>query len=751
MEIDLRTFLSRYGEALKQKVLTAFQPLYNPVKKDSWDNEAELKLSELKRKPFPAQVDSILAIAKGFFMEKRKGLILNGEMGVGKTIEAISVAHLIPKVNYRVLVMCPGHLVQKWIREIEITLPRCRVININGRGLKEIEELRYAGKPTCPEFYVVGKERAKNHHQWKPGILELKHLEENRCPRCGKILDDLKGKRPKCPGCEEPLYQADKNGFRRYAKSEYVKKHLKGTFDLLVCDEVHELKGGTTAQGQALANFACSAKRTLALTGTLMGGYSSNLFYLFWRLMPREMRKKSVPYSSSIAFAELYGIVQRSHTEKKHGEYGDASIGRNRAGRTIVKEKPGISPLVLTDFLLASTVFVRLSDVSSSLPSYEERVVDISMTPEQADEYRQLKEDLYDAARTALARGDRSLLGALVNSLLAYPDGARRGEVVIHPHSGELIARAAPVDEHLLPKEAELLDILEGELSEGRRCMVCLEHTGTRDLIPDLEERMIDRGYNPLILRSNTVCVEKREAWVHDKMGSGEYNIMIANPNLIKTGLDLVEFPTLIFFQTGYSVYTLRQASRRSWRIGQELPVRVYYLAYAETMQSTALSLMATKMETALAIEGDLSDKGLTALAEGSNSILIEMARTLLNEQETPSASDVWKGYRKKEIESDSFLGLNEDEREVTTTSITRGDRSTTVTYERVVRGRIYTRRDHAIAYVGGHKFHLKDGQIFYNDQIVGRYEKKGTGEINQKSIQIMKDSRGYVLVELKV
>jgi len=749
MEIDLKTFLSRYGEALKRKVLTAFQPLYNPVKKDSWDNEAKLKLSGLKRKAFPAQVDPILAIAKGFFVERREGLVLNGEMGTGKTLMAIAVAHLIPKTNYRVLVMCPGHLVQKWIREIETTLPKCRTININGRGLKELEKLRYAGKPACPEFYIIGKERAKNHYQWKPGIVDLKHLEEIRCSHCGEILDVLKGKRPKCPGCEEPLYQADKNGFRRYAKAEYAKKYLKGTFDLFACDEVHELKGGTTAQGQALANFACSAKRTLALTGTLMGGYSSNLFYLFWRLMPREMRKKSIPYNSPMAFAELYGIVERCRTEKKAGEYGDASIGRNRSGRMTIKEKPGVSPLVLSDFLLASTVFVRLSDVSKVLPPYEEKVVDISMTPEQSDEYRRLKEDLYDAAKTALARGDRSLLGALVNSLLAYPDGTRRGEVVIHPYSDKVIAQAAPVNEHLLPKEAELLDILEAELSEGRKCLICLEHTGTRDLIPDLEARIMDKGYNPLILRSNTVPVEKREAWVHDKMSSGEHNIMIANPNLIKTGLDLVEFPTLIFFQTGYSVYTLRQASRRSWRIGQELPVRVYYLAYAETMQSTALNLMATKMETALAIEGDLSDKGLTALAEGSNSILIEMARTLLNEQETPSASDVWKDYRKKEIESDSFLGLDEDKREVTTTSITRGDRSTTVTYERVVRGRIYTRRNHAIAYVSGHKFHLKDGQIFYNERIVGRYEKEGTGEINRKPIQIMKDSRGYVLVEL--
>jgi len=752
MELDLKAFLSQYGDALKEKVINVYNPLYNPNNRDTWDNETELKLSDLKRQPFPAQVDAILALAKGFYVNGKRGLILNGEMGTGKTISAIAVAHLIPKANYRVLIMCPGHLVQKWIREIQSTIPRCRVINLNGRGLKEMEELRYAGKPACPEFYVIGKERAKNHHQWRPGIVNLKHLDEIRCPECGTILDDLKGKRPKCPKCEEPLYQADKDGFRRYAKAEYAKKYLKGIFDLFVADEIHELKGGTTAQGQALANFACIAKRTLALTGTLMGGYSTNLFYLFWRLLARKIKDRRISYYSPMSFAERYGIVERTQVEKKNSSYNNASIGKSSKTRTIIKEKPGVSPLILTDFLLENTVFMRLSDVSDALPPYDEKVVEVSMTDEQSEAYKGLETDLYAEARQALARGDHSLLGALINSLLAYPDGARRGETVFHPHRGDLIAEAPQINDRILPKEAELLDILDNELSEGRRCLICLEHTGTRDLIPDLENRILERGHSPLILRSNTVSVEKREAWVKDKMSSGEYNVMIANPNLIKTGLDLIEFPTLIFFQTGYSIYTLRQASRRSWRIGQDMPVRVYYMSYGETMQSVALSLIATKLETALAIEGDLSDRGLTCLAEGSNSMLIEMARSLMNGGETQPVSDAWKSYRKTEITSDSFLGDDVPEKETITTHISRSDRSATVTYERVIRGRIYPRKDHAVAYVNGNKFFFRKGTIIYCDKPVGKYGKDGMGNINKKPIQIVKVPKDnkYILVELR-
>jgi hypothetical protein len=45
--------------------------------------------------------------------------------------------------------------------------------------------------------------------------------------------------------------------------------------------------------------------------------------------------------------------------------------------------------------------------------------------------------------------------------------------------------------------------------------------------------------------------------------------VVVCHPKLVETGLDLLAFPTLYFYETGYSLHTLRQASRRSWRIGQ--------------------------------------------------------------------------------------------------------------------------------------------------------------------------------------
>jgi hypothetical protein len=58
--------------------------------------------------------------------------------------------------------------------------------------------------------------------------------------------------------------------------------------------------------------------------------------------------------------------------------------------------------------------------------------------------------------------------------------------------------------------------------------------------------------------------------------------VMITNSSLVETGLDLNAFTTLIFYSMGYKLFTLRQASRRSWRINQLAPrvrgVSAYYI-----------------------------------------------------------------------------------------------------------------------------------------------------------------------------
>ena len=61
---------------------------------------------------------------------------------------------------------------------------------------------------------------------------------------------------------------------------------MKGWFELLVGDEIHEYKARGSAQGIAAGVLADSCGKSLTLTGTLTGGYSSTLFHLLYRFSP---------------------------------------------------------------------------------------------------------------------------------------------------------------------------------------------------------------------------------------------------------------------------------------------------------------------------------------------------------------------------------------------------------------------------------------------------------------------------------
>jgi hypothetical protein len=50
------------------------------------------------------------------------------------------------------------------------------------------------------------------------------------------------------------------------------------------------------------------------------------------------------------------------------------------------------------------------------------------------------------------------------------------------------------------------------------------------------------------------VDTSKREDWILDQVDRG-IDVLICNPELVKTGLDLLDFPIIVFMQTGYNIY----------------------------------------------------------------------------------------------------------------------------------------------------------------------------------------------------
>ncbi|ENT4348658.1 helicase-related protein, partial [Pseudomonas aeruginosa] len=421
-----------------------------------------------------------------------------------------------------------------------------------------------------------------------------------------------------------------------YQPTEFIKRYLPdGYFDLLVVDEGHEYKNSGSAQGQAMGVLAAKARKTVLLTGTLMGGYADDLFYLLFRILTQRMiedgyrpnaRGSMAP--AAMSFMRDHGVLKDIYTERD-GDSHKTARGKKLSVRTV--KAPGFGPKGIHRFVLPFTVFLKLKDIGGNvLPDYQEEFVDVPMAPEQASAYQRLSATLTAELRQALARRDTTLLGVVLNVLLAWPDCCFRPEIVKHPRSRDTLAFVPAIfgDEQLMPKEQALVDLCLEEKAKGRKVLAYTVYSGTRDTTSRLKKVLEQSGLKVAVLRAS-VDTARREDWILDQVDRG-IDVLITNPELVKTGLDLLDFPTIAFLQTGYNVYTLQQAARRSWRIGQKHPVRVVFFGYAGSSQITCLQLMAKKIAVAQSTSGDVPESGLDSLNQDGDSVEMALARQLI-------------------------------------------------------------------------------------------------------------------------
>ena len=104
-----------------------------------------------------------------------------------------------------------------------------------------------------------------------------------------------------------------------------------------------------------------------------------------------------------------------------------------------------------------------------------------------------------------------------------------------------------------------------------------------------------------------------------------------------------------------YSVYVMRQASRR---IGQTRPVKVVFMSYKNTLQADALKLVAKKLQSSLAVEGELPEDGLAAYGDDGDDLMMALARKIVSgeEDDAETVEAVFAQARDAEAASEEFL-----------------------------------------------------------------------------------------------
>ncbi len=423
-------------------------------------------------------------------------------------------------------------------------------------------------------------------------------------------------------------------GVRKYAPSRYIKKYLKGYFDFAIFDEAHEYKGGGSAQGFAMHDLVKASRWQLALTGTIAGGYASHFFYLLFRLDPKKMRSMGYTYDAAgeRRFVERYGTIATEYEVEngKNGDYNAMSRGRMIGSP---KCRPGISLSIFTDFLMDKAVFLNLSDMSSYLPPLNETVEYVPLEDEIYNAYSYVRERM----KTAMIEQQlgNSILGSFLQFSLSYTDKPYGRPDVLSPIDGGIITQIPDLsylikDGRLLNKERRLCEIVKGELEEDRNVFVYCEYTGkgeaqiTKRLKEIIVRECCLREKEVEILESSSPPAEEREAWMHQLAAKG-VRVFITNPRCVKTGLDFLfehknavyNYPTIIFYQYSYDLFTMWQASRRHYRLNQVLECRTIYLLSERTIQIDALEMVASKQVATSAIQGHFSSEGLCAMAQG--------------------------------------------------------------------------------------------------------------------------------------
>ncbi len=657
-------------------------------------------VKQLLRRPFPAQAIGIMGVAKRW--QEWHSAAIVAECGTGKTLMSLGAAHVHAGGRpFTAMAMVPPHLVEKWARETFQTLPGIRVFMVDDlrnagdpktpHGVNEVRlqgrrivrkglhttltdlrlrksypsaRKRWASLCPGPALFVVGRERAKLGYFWRhafqipgsgplngcvvnpdtgaPVIINEERLlaSDFKDTKISELVQERSGH--SCRSHFATLWQADRDKIQREAPIDFIGRYLHGFFDYAICDEMHQL-AGDTAQGNALGTLASCANRLVGLTGTLMGGYAKDLYNLLWRFESEKMKQKGFVWGSSGcgSFVEEYGVLETIETiEPADNDCSDAKV------TTVVKQKPGASPLLFGEFLMGLCAFVFLEDIADKLPPYQETLVSVPMDDELHEAYSELEKEIKECLKEN--RKNRSVLSKMLNSLLLYPDhpfglGTLYGKRRNKDRQWETFVIAQPRDlptDRLYSKERKLIEMVRAELAEGRLCHVFAVYTKKHDVPARLSEILSRAGIRTAVLRAS-VPTTQRESWYARKVAEG-VQVVIGHPKLVETGLDLLDFPTLVFYETGYSLHTLRQSSRRSWRIGQDRPVRVIFLCQEATMQTKCLRLMGKKLLVALTLEGKFAGEGLHDM-EDDDDMLAAMARELVEKDGIGETADkVW-------------------------------------------------------------------------------------------------------------
>lgn len=625
---------------IKDKIKQHISVLYD-------ENNINQKMFEGKKKPYNGQIQLIQSGVE--VLKRDKFIYIAAEQGTGKSIVSPKIINcLYENKNPIIFITAPATTITQWKEELK----DCIGNKIDILVIKKTDEFikwynKYNMEVDRPTFILCGKETFKLQYKMKPAIIinkqkvEYKEVDEfyrNRyskanmpdyayenksdiktvitCPNCGIPLknplnkkedvffkkEDFKGNPKKsnykCQNCGNILWQAIYNKTKKTSIIDFIKRK-KITFDCVIVDEIQESNNSGSIIGNSTRTLLRNhCKKAMLLSGTPNNGYASSLYNILFALIPNKLFENNIFNEKD--FIKRYGTLQ-AITKKNDDHRYYYSRGRAEIKDSDFKEIEGINPLVFTMFLSQNFITADLLDLGKDLPAFKEYYVPI----EQKDELRCNEKNLINDIEKGNSFNAKMYISSIVRHYINNPFSWES----IRIESGDKLEIVQPmnIENEILPKEQKLIDIVNNEISENRKCWIyCDFNNGgeymTGESLPNRLQRILEnKGLKVFQLKPSVKTYDRKDVINKNK---DKYDIFISNRKLVEVGLNLQFCPTYINYIPSYMVNDVEQANRRGLRANSTLENRVYHLYYKDTCEDGIIKRYQRKKAESNAIIG---------------------------------------------------------------------------------------------------------------------------------------------------
>ncbi|WP_374724211.1 helicase-related protein [Calidifontibacillus erzurumensis] len=509
--------------------------------------------------------------------------------------------------------------------------------------LAEIQEARKKGM-LDPHGLPIGYVK-----KWKPEVRSFQ--------------DDYQGEKSNCSLARPALnkFGETKNKKQRWMIAQIFQRMLPRHFHLGIFDEIHQMKAQGSGRGLAFHKILMSCRKSVFLTGTLTNGESSSIQAILWRVYPKELLELGFNHKTTAeTWANRYGVIEK--VQKLDDNATKVGIQTNRLNNSIIiKEKPGIAPELVANHLLDKTVFLELSDLQLPMITLEEKPIIIELDDDHLDEYKTFHATLYDTCQSLQQDLGSAAWSQFNPATLNYADQPQLGaHIKFKDKDGsELAVVTAPrfPESYETAKERKLVEIVLQRLADNRRVIIYTHYTNEYRTNQRLQKVLKRNGVNATILDSK-ISNDARFAWLEEQEKKGT-KVIITNQRLVEVGLDLMAYPTIIFYQMSDDINTVRQAAKRAHRLGQHRHCEVLYLVNDKTQQMAQFQRLMSRRVAALLVEGAIerSDDLAKYADTSANGITNDLSKMI----EASEIANAWTQAAQKDIDANLEL-VSEDQ-----------------------------------------------------------------------------------------